>query len=408
MQSDCKFVQKVVISGMIERTLRAKLQEMKGKFPVCFLTGPRQSGKTTLLRAEVNDLPYVSLEDPDIRAIALQDPRGFLEQFPEGAVFDEAQRAPELFSYTQGRGDKNPRLRYYLSGSQNFLLSEKITQSLAGRTLVLHLLPLSLEELKGAGIDFPSFESPLFRGHYPRIYDRKLTPGDFYPSYVESYVERDVRQMKNIGDLEAFFRFLRLCAGRIGQPVNLNSLAQDAGIAANTAKSWLSVLQASFILFWLQPHFRNFSKRLIKSPKLYFYDSGLLCYLLGLEAEAQLFTHYLRGNLFENFVLAELLKYRLHRGRPSNLYFWLDKNRREIDCLIESGESLRPVEVKSGKTLLDSYFENIRAWNHLSGNPAGNSFAVYGGDKTMNLPSGRLLSWRDMLQVFDAQSPSLP
>ncbi|GAB4407765.1 MAG: ATP-binding protein [Bacteroidia bacterium] len=385
---------------MIARTLAANIQALRGKFPVCFLTGPRQSGKTTLLRSLIPDLPYVSLEEPDIRAIALQDPRGFLEQFPQGLVLDEAQRVPELFSYIQTRVDMHPERRYYLSGSQNFLLSEKITQSLAGRTAVLNLLPLSLAELGGAGIAFGSFEEVLFRGQYPRCYDRDIQPQDFYPSYVQTYVERDVRQMKNIGDLDAFIRFLQLCAGRIGRPLNVSSLAQDAGISANTAKSWISILRASFLVFALQSHFRNLGKRVIKSPKLYFYDSGLACYLLGISDAGQLFSHYLRGNLFENFVLSELLKYRLHRGLQPNLYFWQDKARREIDCLIEQGAQLRAVEIKSAKTMLDSYFDNIRAWQQLHTEPQAPGYVIYGGDRSFGLPGGRLLSWRDMGEVW--------
>lgn len=384
---------------MIPRTLGEKIQALRGKFPVCFVTGPRQSGKTTLLRALEPDLPYLSLEEPDLRAIALADPRGFLSQFPEGAILDEVQRTPELFSYIQGRVDAHPDRRYYLSGSQHFLMSEKISQSLAGRTSVLHLLPFSLAELETGGFTFDRFEDALFRGQYPRIYDRDIAPGDFYPAYVQTYIERDVRQMKNIADFDAFYRFLRLCAGRIGQPLNVSSLAQDAAISSQTAKAWLSVLQASFLVFYLRPHFRNFSRRLVKSPKLYFYDTGLLCYLLGIESADQLFTHYLRGNLFENFVLANLLKYRLHRGQPSNLHFWLDKNSREIDCLIEKGDTLRPVEVKGGQTAKQAYFKNIKAWHALSGLQE-KGYVIYGGDQNLEMPEGRLLSWRDMEKVM--------
>ncbi|RMG66033.1 MAG: ATP-binding protein, partial [Bacteroidetes bacterium] len=297
------------------------------------------------------------------------------------------------------RVDTNPDLRYYLSGSQHFLMSEKISQSLAGRTSVLHLLPFSLAELATGGFAFDRFEDALFRGQYPRIYDRDIAPGDFYPAYVQTYIERDVRQMKNIADFDAFYRFLRLCAGRIGQPLNVSSLAQDASISSQTAKAWLSVLQASFLVFYLRPHFRNFSRRLVKSPKLYFYDTGLLCYLLGIESADQLFTHYLRGNLFENFVLANLLKYRLHRGQPSNLHFWLDKNSREIDCLIEKGENLRPVEVEGGQTAKQAYFKNIKAWHALSGLQE-KGYVIYGGDQSLEMPDGRLLSWRDMDAVM--------
>ena len=284
---------------MIERTLTSKMIALARKFQVITLTGPRQSGKTTLVRAAFPALPYTSLEEPDIRQFALTDPRGFLSNYPNGAILDEIQNVPELFSYIQGIVDNNSEIQFILTGSSNFLLMEKISQTLAGRTAVLHLLPFSLKELE------PStwhYENLIFKGQYPRIYDRTLAPTDFYPSYIQTYVERDVRLVTNIGNTNSFIQFTRLCAGRIGQLLNYSSLANDAGISPNTAKAWLSILESSYILYRLQPYHRNFNKRLVKSPKLYFYDTGLACSLLGIRDEDQVSLHYLKGSLFENLI----------------------------------------------------------------------------------------------------------
>ena len=282
---------------MIERTLTSKMLALAEKFQVITLTGPRQSGKTTLVKADFPSLPYVSLEDPDVRQFALTDPRGFLSNYPAGAILDEIQNTPELFSYIQGLVDGDRQIRFVLTGSSNFLLMEKISQTLAGRTAVLNLLPFSLKEMEP--LDEP-YENLIFKGQYPRIYDREISPTDFYPSYIQTYVDRDVRLIKNIGDINTFVLFTQLCAGRIGQPLNYASLANDSGISPNTAKSWLSILESSFILYRLQPYHRNFNKRLVKSPKLYFYDSGLACSLLGIREQEQVRTHYLKGSLFEN------------------------------------------------------------------------------------------------------------
>lgn len=383
---------------MIERTLASKVTSLAQKFQVITLTGPRQSGKTTLVRATFPDLPYVSLEEPDIRQIALTDPRGFLSNYPNGVILDEIQNTPELFSYIQRIVDENRQIQFILTGSSNFLLMEKISQTLAGRTAVLHLLPFSLQELEPLA---DSYENLIFKGQYPRIYDRAIPPSDFYPSYIQTYVDRDVRMIKNIGDINAFIQFTQLCAGRIGQPLNNASLANDAGISPNTAKSWLSILESSYILYRLQPYHRNFNKRLIKSPKLYFYDTGVACSLLGIREQEQVNLHYMKGSLFENLILNEFIKRSFNRGENRQPYYWQDNHGKEIDCLLVNGEKVRAVEIKSGKTMSTSYFENLKYWRSLAALPESQEYVVYGGDQSMQTGAGTLISWKNLDRIPD-------
>lgn len=383
---------------MITRTLTAKLVALAQKFQVITLTGPRQSGKTTLVRAAFPAMPYVSLEEPDMRQIALTDPRGFLANYPTGAIFDEVQNTPDLFSYIQRLVDENRQAQFILTGSSNFLLMERISQTLAGRAAVLQLLPLSLAELAPGA---EPYEDLIFKGRYPRIYDRDLAPADFYPSYIQTYVERDVRLLKNIGDANAFVQFTRLCAGRIGQLLNLAGLASDAGISPNTARGWLSVLESSYILFRLQPYHRNFNKRLVKSPKLYFYDTGLACALLGIRAASQVSLHYLKGALFENLIITEFIKRSVHRGEVRPPYFWQDNHGKEIDCLLVDGESVTPIEIKAGKTLSSSYFDNLKSWRPLAGLPEEQGYVVYGGDQSLQTSAGAYISWRHLERIPD-------
>ncbi len=381
---------------MIERTLAAKMTALADRFPVVMLTGPRQSGKTTLVRATFPTWAYVSLEEPDIRQIALTDPRGFLTNLGQRAILDEVQHTPLLLSYIQSIVDRDRQARFLLTGSSNLLLLEKVSQTLAGRSAVLHLLPFSLGELEQAGHRFARYEEAIWTGQYPAIYDRQIAPTDFYPSYIQTYVERDVRLIRNIVDLNAFIQFTQLCAGRVGQLLNYASLAGDAGISPNTAKAWISILEASYVLYRLRPHYRNFNKRLVKSPKLYFYDTGLACSLLGIRAADQVHTHFLKGALFENLILNEFIKHALNRGERPDLHFWRDSRGREIDCLLTVEGEPTPVEIKAGRTMNRSYFDHLKYWQRLAGRPAGSGYVVYGGDRSLQTGDGYLLSWRDL------------
>ena len=384
---------------MIERALTQKLITLSQKFQVITLTGPRQSGKTTLVREVFSSLPYVSLEEPDIRQIALSDPRGFLSNYRNGAVLDEVQNTPELFSYIQSTVDRDRDTQFILTGSSNFLSMEKISQTLAGRTAILHLLPFSRLELDKVGFAFRDYDALIFKGQYPRIYDRDIAPTDFYPAYIQTYVERDVRMMKNIGDVNAFIQFVQLCAGRTGQLLNYTSLANDAGISPNTAKSWISILEASYIIYRLQPYHKNFNKRLVKSSKLYFYDTGLACSLLGIRDESQVHLHYMKGALFENLVINEFIKKSFHQGERRFPYFWQDSRGKEIDCLLVEGESITPVEIKSGKTISNSYFENLKYWRQLAGPAKDKGYVVYGGNQSMQTSLGEFISWKELDRI---------
>ncbi|MFH1846287.1 MAG: ATP-binding protein [Candidatus Omnitrophota bacterium] len=371
------------------------IKNLSTGFPSIALIGPRQSGKTTLVKKIFPKKPYVLLEDPETQQFAINDPRGFLSQFPSGAVIDEAQKAPQLFSYLQGIIDKeNKPGMFILTGSQNFLLMEKITQSLAGRIAILKLLPFSVKELNSANISFEHYEDYLFKGFYPRPYDIKIDPSNFYSNYVQTYLERDLRLLKNVHDLSTFHTFLKMCAHRTGQLVNLSSIANDCGINHNTAKAWLSLLETSFIVFLLRPYYKNYNKRLVKMPKLYFTDPGLASYLAGIQDTNHLSNHPLKGPLFETLVISELLKKRFNSAKDNNLYFWRDKTGHEIDCLIENRSQLFPIEIKSGRTISEDYFKNIKYWNKLSGNDPALSYIVYGGTAEQKRKTANILTWQ--------------
>jgi hypothetical protein len=343
----------------------------------------------------------------------LDDPRGFLNQFNGGVILDEVQRVPDLLSYIQGLVDeKEDPGRFILTGSQNFLLLEHVTQSLAGRTAIFHLLPFSRAELnarKSLSLEDigrklprrPIADSNLFEvllaGFYPRIHDKKLEPQDWLRNYYQTYIERDVRSITNIGDMETFSRFVRLCAGRSGQLLNLSSLGADCGVSNATAKRWLSVLEASFIVYLLRPHHANFGKRLVKSPKLYFLDTGLLCYLLRIRSAEELATHSSRGPVFENFVLAELLKTYLNQGLEPDLHFWRDSTGHEVDLLIERGSECVPIEVKSGETVASDFFKGLEYWRSLAGQENCANALVYGGERSTKRTGSVIYSWRDWL-----------
>jgi len=385
---------------MIARQLSKKALELFGQFPALMITGPRQSGKTTLIKSLFSELPYVSLEEPDIRQRAMDDPRSFLSNYRNGAVFDEVQRVPNLFSYLQSLLDENPARHFVLSGSQHFLLMEQVTQSLAGRVAILQLLPFSLSEMKNGGLMLNTLEEALFFGGYPRIFNQNISPYDFHTSYLQTYIERDVRQLRQVSDLNLFVRFIRLCAGRIGQLLNIHSLASDAGVSTPTAQAWLSVLETSHIIFLLQPHFKNFNKRLVKTPKLYFTDTGLACNLLGIEKSEQLSSHFLKGGLFENLIILELLKNRYNEGKKSNLYFWRDNHGHEIDCLIENRELFKALEIKSSQTTNTAFFDGLRYWKDLTTDFTESVDVVFGGNSSIQASKGDYISWRDLERLF--------
>ena len=381
---------------MIPRNITPYIERLITKFPVLAITGPRQSGKTTLLRHLFKDYKYVSLENPETRAFAQEDPKGFLETYPEKVIFDEAQRVPDLFSYLQEIVDQaNLEGQFILSGSQNFLLLEKITQSLAGRVALLKLLPFSFGELKEQNLLAQNWSEAAYTGFYPRIYDKQILPADFYPNYVETYVERDVRNLINVQDLTLFRNFVKLCAGRIGQILNVSSLANDCGISQPTAQAWLSILESSFIVYTLPPYYRNFNKRIIKSRKLYFYDTGLAAFQLGISSAGQLNTHYLKGGLFENMIIAELLKQSFNQGIRADLYYWRDSNGNELDCLVEKSGQLEIIELKAGKTISTDYFKHLDYFKKIAGELITKSYLVYGGDQNQKRSQAVVRKWDD-------------
>lgn len=376
----------------IKRDLEQYLLKMATKYPVVTLTGPRQSGKSTLVQHAFPEKQYISCEDPDIQMFASQDPRGFLHTY-QNAVIDEAQKVPQIFSYIQTHVDKTDEPgQFILTGSSDFLLFEKISQSLAGRTAVLRLLPFSISEIHETQ-GFKNYEDYLFNGFYPRLYKMGISPIDFYPSYIQTYIERDVRAIRNISNLGQFQMFLKMCAGRTGQLLNLSSLANDCGISHPTAKSWISVLEASFIIFLLNPHHENFSKRLVKMPKLYFYDPGLAAYLLGIQSASQLQTHYCKGALFESMMICDMIKQRFNQGKPNNCYFWRDKNGNEIDCLVDTADSLSPIEIKSGHTITSDYFKGIEYFLKAAGSRASKPYLIYGGTENQSRSKVEVVSW---------------
>ena len=348
---------------MYKRSLAPIIERFSKIYPVIGIMGPRQSGKTTLAKMLFPYLPYVSFEDLEMRGKFKENPKQFLQEYSAGAIFDEAQHVPELFSYLQGIVDASPENgRYILTGSQNFLLNEKITQSLAGRIGMTTLLPLSLAEL-----GMPSdMDKNIFQGGYPRLYAQQMTPAELFPNYINTYVERDVRQIINIENILTFQKFLQLCAGRVGQIINLSSLASDCGVSNMTVRRWFSVLEASYIIFFLAPFYKNFSKRLIKMPKMYFYDTGLVCNLLNIESEAQVASNHLKGALYENMVILEILKGRLNRARKPNLYFWRDSAGHEVDLIAEWGGTLKAIEIKSSATVQPDFIKNVRYFCDLA------------------------------------------
>jgi predicted AAA+ superfamily ATPase len=383
---------------MIPRKIESSIKEQVGKYPVITITGPRQSGKTTLIKKLFSDLPYFSMENPDVLAQIEKDPRQLFRRHGHRMVLDEVQRLPIILSYIQGIVDDDPESCFVLSGSHNMLMMESVTQTLAGRTTIFFLQPLSYAELKPFFPDLTATEL-MWKGGYPRLYNNDINPVRFYRDYLFTYVERDVRQIKNITDLGAFNRFLTVCAGFIGQTINLSSLADAAGIDRVTAKSWLSVLETSYVVYQVQPYFRNFKKRLIKSPKLYFRDTGLACALLEIRSSHSLHTYYQRGAMFENLMFNELAKAYYNDGFNPPFFFWRDRAQHEVDMLINRGITLDPVEIKSGETFRKDFFKQLDWFQSITDVPTGISTVVYGGEESWNDGDRRLLSWKDIDQL---------
>ncbi|MBN2511267.1 MAG: ATP-binding protein [Spirochaetales bacterium] len=379
---------------MIKRTAEATLHRLAKGFPVICVTGPRQSGKTTLSRAAFPHKSYISLEDPDIARIAREDPRGLLDNYKEGLILDEAQTVPQVFSYLKTAVDSDPVPgRYIVTGSRQFNLLEGVTETLAGRAAFLTLFPFSMMELKDARRSSPDCFEMLFNGFYPPLYDRDVTVYDWFTNYIASYIERDVRSIIHVKDLGQFQTFIKMCASRVGQLVNFSALAQDCGITHNTAKSWISVLESSGIVFLLKPYYKNFGKRLVKTPKIYFIDTGLLCRLLGITNTEQLFMHPNRGNIFESYVIAEMFKKRLNKGINPDLYFWRDNLGNEVDVVYEDGAVIRSVEIKTGKTITNEYSSGLETWMRFSGESPETCTIVYAGNRELQYKGIQIKKW---------------
>jgi uncharacterized protein len=380
-----------------ERNLETTLLRFS-KFPVVVLLGPRQSGKTTLAKNVFKKHTYVNLENPDVRDFAFNDPNRFLEECENnrGIILDEFQYVPKILSYIQVLSDEKKRPGYFvLTGSQNFLMNQAISQSLAGRAGILNLLPFSIKELIASKLITDDVDQSILNGGYPRIFSENFLPSELYPSYIHSYMERDVRQLINVGNLRNFQKFMQLCAGRIGQLLNIEDLAVNCGINRKTADEWLSILEASYIIFLLKPYFKNYNKRITKTPKIYFYDTGLACSLLNIRKAKDLALSSFRGQLFENFIISDFFKQYYNLGIEPPLYFWRDQNGRiEIDCLIDLGSKQIPAEIKSGQTIVSNFFNSISSWNELAKADPENGYIIYAGDSAQKRNLGNVIGWK--------------
>jgi predicted AAA+ superfamily ATPase len=385
---------------MQPRQAEKLLRQYSRQFRALAIVGPRQSGKTTLVKKVFFRKPYVSLEDPDERLLATNDPRAFLNRYKTGAIIDEAQRVPTLFSYMQGLLDNTNRNGFFiLTGSNNFLLQQSIVQSLAGRIGYIDLLPLCYKEIIQFGKTGLSTNELIWYGCYPELYDKNRKPGLWYPSYIRTYIERDVKQIRNIENTLSFNRFIQLCAGRVGQQLNIAALSIESGVDVKTVQAWLSILQSSYIIYLLPPHFKSFNKRIVKTPKLYFLDTGLACSLLGIRQEKELENSHFRGALFENYVILELLKQKYNTGSQAGFYYWRENNGLEIDLLIDRGKDFIPIEIKASETFLESQIKNITHWNKISGNTGG--VLLYNGAKYFSLSNKiKIANWKESLLKF--------
>ena len=381
-----------------KREAESLLLELAASYPVASVTGPRQSGKTTLTRHIFKNKRYVSLEDLEQRHYAKEDPKSFLRQSPNGLIIDEAQNCPELFSYIQGIVDESPEMgQFILTGSQQFNLFSGITQSLAGRVGFLELLPFSLSEL---GQEAGNLEDTIYQGFYPPLHVRTVRPDLWYQDYIKTYIERDVRELVNIKNLSLFQKFLQLCAARTGQLLNFSELSVATGIDVRTVKSWISILQASYIVFLLKPHHRNFSKKIVKTPKLYFYDSGLLCSLLRLKREDLPLSPY-KGSIFESMVIGEMVKFDMNRRLGLDISFWRDSKGVEVDVLIEKGQAISSLEIKSGGTIQPHFFKNLKTYNNYAKGELESSYLIYGGDEGQKRDVVEIFSWRDIPKMLE-------
>ncbi len=385
---------------IIQREITRKLIALSKKFKIVSVMGPRQSGKTTLVQLAFPKYAYASMEDTDVRHHAEKDPRGFLQSLGNGAILDEAQRVPHLFSYLQTLVDKNKKAgQFIITGSSNYLMHHEISQSLAGRVAVLRLLPLSMPELEAAEYPVKRLNKLMFKGSYPPVYERNIHPADWYGSYIQTYIERDVRQIQNIGNLSLFQRFLRLCAGRAGQIINYSSLGNDCGVSHHTIRNWMSILESSFIIYLLQPYYVNFNKRVMKTPKLFFYDTGIAAFLLGIKSESQLNDHFITGHLMENFVITELIKNSCNKGLNTDFYYWRDKTGNEVDCLVDKGNTRLLVEIKRGKTLNNDYFRGIEYYKSLDKRHKLKAWLVYDGEHQSKSGFIRTINWKNIQEV---------
>lgn len=385
---------------MITRHLASKITQSAEKMPIIAVTGPRQSGKSTLIQALFPDHSYNNLEDIELRKFAVSDPKGFLLNVGQYAIIDEVQYAPELLSYIQVITDREKKAgQFIISGSQNLLLMDSIAQSLAGRVAIFNLLPFSLAEIQATDFALNTYEEYILKGFYPRIYDLELNPTNWLQDYLRTYVERDVRQVLNIGDLGTFRQFLEICAGRIGQLVNFSEMGNLIGVSYQTINRWLSVLETSFIVYKLRPYHQNYNKRIVKSPKFYFYDTGLACALLNLRNVEDLNRHFAKGALFENFVINEILKNQLNKNIQPKNYFWNAAGSHEIDLLLDRGGKLLPIEIKSSRTIGTHFFDGLNYFQDLSGALPAESYLIYGGDEVQKRSVAQVLSWKNLAEI---------
>jgi len=379
---------------MIDRQLESEIRILKNEFPIIAILGPRQSGKTTLAQKVFSKYEYVSFEDYDVYEFALNDPRGFLNRYNENVIFDEIQRNPKIISYLQTHVDKMKKNgTIVITGSHNFLLMEQISQSLAGRVGITKLLPFSVNEIIEVENDKNEL---LFKGLYPRIYDQGIRPEVFYKNYIATYVEKDIRQISKVMKLDVFIKFLRILAGRTGQELNLKSIGEDCGVSHNTIQEWISILEASFIIFRLKPYHKNYNKRLVKTPKIYFTDTGLVCNLLGIRKKEELDYHFLKGHIFETFIINEVLKINYNLGERFELYYWRDNHKKEIDLIVDFGLKQYGIEIKSSETINEKYFDGLKYWRELTNIDNGNMYLIYGGEENLIRNEMNVVSWNNI------------